>query len=53
MNLYNFEGFRDVVKWVDDLEDTSKCALAEMTDWTEPLFKVIEVLEDVVIYLAL
>jgi hypothetical protein len=50
---YNFEGLRDIVDLVYDLENTSKSALAEMTYRAEPFFKRIEALEDGVLNLAL
>ena len=52
-NSYNFKGLRDVVEWVYDLEDTSKCTLAEMANRAEPFFKPIEALKDRVLNLAL
>ena len=52
-NLYDFKGLRDVVEWVYDLEDTSKCALAEMANRAKPFFKPIEALKDGVLNLAL
>jgi len=50
---YNFEGLRDIVNLVYDLENTSKSALAEMAYRAEPFFKLIEALEDGVLNLAL